>query len=288
MFDRFTDHARRVIVRARAEARRLEYNQITAEHLLLALTGEREGLAATALVALGVDLDQLHGDVEQATGRGDTAPTGRFPFHPHARSVLELALREALQVGHNYVGTEHLLLSLCRDTSSVPARVLADVGVDYPRARGTIRSLLAARGDTDGSGADRLPPSDEPAHLERIIPLVQVVEIPPQLFTIISLDVWSSFMELRYALSLGPVRTRGPVVLDGWHLRDDTGLVYRSRHMRQEGRMLPVVFTQRFMPRPSPAVTTLTLALYDDTDGGVLHRMDIPLQPRGSLPAPQH
>src|SRR5512133_1818727 len=112
MFERFTDRARRVVVLAQEEARMLDHNYIGTEHLLLGLIREGEGYAARALESLGISLDAVRQQVEVIIGRGQHAPSGPVPFTPRAKKVLELSLREALQLGHNYIGPEHILLEL--------------------------------------------------------------------------------------------------------------------------------------------------------------------------------
>src|SRR5207249_4450241 len=112
MFERFTDRARRVVVLAQEEARMLNHNYIGTEHILLGLIHEGEGVAAKALESLGISLDAVRHQVEEIIGQGQTPPTGHIPFTPRAKKVLELSLREALQLGHNYIGTEHILLGL--------------------------------------------------------------------------------------------------------------------------------------------------------------------------------
>src|SRR5687767_7956601 len=128
MFERFTDRARRVVVLAQEEARMLDHNYIGTEHILLGLIHEGEGVAATALEALGISLAEVRSDVESTIGRGDQAPRVHIPFTPRAKKVLELSLREALQLGHNYIGTEHILLGLVREGEGVGAQVLIKRG----------------------------------------------------------------------------------------------------------------------------------------------------------------
>jgi hypothetical protein len=277
MFERFTDQARRAVVFAREEARRLEYNYIGTEHLLLGLCRETDGIAAKALRSLDVSIDDVRTQVERLIGRGRSAPIGRFPFNPRAKTVLELSMREALQLGHNYIGTEHLLLGLIREGDGFAGQLLVRMGVDLARARGAVMNLLIARGDVDGLSPDRVPPSDEPAELVRVIPLVRAEQVPPQSFTLIALDLWTSFIEFRYALSIGPRQSGDAFTMNDWKLDDDTATVYRSRHMRQSGRMLPVVFTQRFMPNPPPNATRLQLSLCGDGSEEPLVRVDVPL-----------
>ena len=128
MFERFTDRARRVVVLAQEEARALNHDYIGTEHILLGLIHEGEGIAARALESLNISLEAVHQQVEQMIGRGLAAPTGHIPFTPRAKKVLELSFREALQLGHNYIGTEHILLGLVREEEGVGAQVLQRLG----------------------------------------------------------------------------------------------------------------------------------------------------------------
>jgi hypothetical protein len=142
MFERFTDRARRVVVLAQEEARLLGHNYIGTEHILLGLLHEGEGVAARTLEALGVSLSRVRAGVESIIGRGGDAPAGHVPFTPRAKKVLEMSLREAVQLGHNYIGTEHILLGLIREGEGVAAQVLVQLGVDLETARGTVIELL--------------------------------------------------------------------------------------------------------------------------------------------------
>lgn len=142
MFERFTDRARRVVVLAQEEARILNHNYIGTEHILLGLVHEGEGVAANALESLGISLETVRSDVEEIIGQGETAQSGHIPFTPRAKKVLELALREALQLGHKYIGPEHLLLGLVREGEGVAAQVLQKRGADLKRVRLEVITLL--------------------------------------------------------------------------------------------------------------------------------------------------
>jgi ATP-dependent Clp protease ATP-binding subunit ClpA len=152
MFERFTDRARRVIVLAQEEARLLNHNYIGTEHLLLGLAHEGQGVAAKALELLGIRVEGLRSQVEQVIGQGQRAPTGHIPFTPRAKKVLELSLREAKQLGHNYIGTEHLLLGLIREGEGVAAQVLVKLGADLSRVRQQVIQLLS--GSASGPEAE--------------------------------------------------------------------------------------------------------------------------------------
>jgi ATP-dependent Clp protease ATP-binding subunit ClpC len=143
MFERFTDRARRVVVLAQEEARMLNHNYIGTEHILLGLIKEGEGVAAKGLEALGISLDGVRSQVEEIIGQGQQAPSGHIPFTPRAKKVLELSLREALQLGHNYIGTEHILLGLIREGDGVAAQVLVKLGADLNRVRQQVIQLLS-------------------------------------------------------------------------------------------------------------------------------------------------
>jgi ATP-dependent Clp protease ATP-binding subunit ClpC len=143
MFERFTDRARRVVVLAQEEARMLNHNYIGTEHILLGLIHEGEGVAAKALESLNISLEAVRQQVEEIIGQGQAAPTGHIPFTPRAKKVLELSLREALQLGHNYIGTEHILLGLIREGEGVAAQVLQKLGADLNRVRQNVMQLLS-------------------------------------------------------------------------------------------------------------------------------------------------
>jgi ATP-dependent Clp protease ATP-binding subunit ClpC len=143
MFEKFTDKARRVVVLAQEEAKLLNHNYIGTEHILLGLIHEGEGVAAKALESLGINLDSVRDQVQEIIGQGQQAPSGHIPFTPRAKKVLELSLREALQLGHSYIGTEHLLLGLIREGEGVAAQVLTRLGADTNRVRQQVIQLLS-------------------------------------------------------------------------------------------------------------------------------------------------
>ena len=154
MFERFTDRARRVVVLAQEEARLLNHSYIGTEHILLGLIHEGEGVAAKALETLGISLEAVRAQVEEIIGQGGSSPSGHIPFTPRAKKVLELSLREALQLGHNYIGTEHILLGLIREGEGVAAQVLVKLGADLSRVRQQVIQLLSgyqgSSGKTEG------------------------------------------------------------------------------------------------------------------------------------------
>jgi ATP-dependent Clp protease ATP-binding subunit ClpC len=146
MFERFTEPARQVIVLAQDEARLLLHNYIGTEHLLLGLLREEEGVAAVALENLDVTLVKVRAQVARIVGQGDEVTSGQIPFTPRSKKVLELALREALSIGHNYVGSEHILLGIVRENEGVAARVLLTFDADAEKIRGEIMRLLTGPG----------------------------------------------------------------------------------------------------------------------------------------------
>jgi ATP-dependent Clp protease ATP-binding subunit ClpC len=148
MFERFSDAARRVIVLAQEEARRLNHHYIGTEHILLGLLRDDESVATRALQALGITLEAVRQQVEEIVGRGKKMPSGHIPFTPRAKKVLELSLREALHLGHNYIGPEHILLGLLREGEGVAVQALVGLGADLNRVRLQVIQLLGQEGAT--------------------------------------------------------------------------------------------------------------------------------------------
>lgn len=169
MFDRFTDRSRRTLVLAQDEARRLNHSFIGTEHLLLGLISEKEGIASKALEALGVSLDAARRKVEELAPKGPGPPSGTPPFTTGARKTLETSFKESLQLGHNYIGTEHILLGLLHEGEGVAAQVLNDLGAETGRIRHVILQILSAYQTTSTGGVSPWGPgssspfSDEPA-----------------------------------------------------------------------------------------------------------------------------
>jgi ATP-dependent Clp protease ATP-binding subunit ClpC len=150
MLQRFTDRARRVVVLAQEEARMLNHSYIGTEHILLALLDEGDGVGAKALELLGIGLDAVRQQVEEIIGQGQHTPSGHIPFTPRAKKVLELSLREALQLGHDYIGTEHILLGLIREGDGVAAQVLVKLGADLNRVRQQVIQLISGQQSQPG------------------------------------------------------------------------------------------------------------------------------------------
>src|SRR5438046_3276604 len=160
MFERFTERARQVVVLAQDEARALKHNYIGTEHLLLGLLREEEGLAARVLESLDITVEEVRAQVARIVGQGDEVTTGQIPFTPRAKKVLDLALREALSLGHDYIETEHILLGLVRENEGVGARILLDFGADAEKVRDEVVRLLPV---LPGSRRPPYRPAPEPA-----------------------------------------------------------------------------------------------------------------------------
>jgi hypothetical protein len=293
MFERFTDRARRVVVLAQEEAVGLQHNYIGTEHLLLGLIREREGVAAKALEALGISLEAVRSEVEEIIGQGQSAPTGQIPFTPRAKKVLELSLREALQLSHSYIGTEHILLGLIREGEGVAAQVLVKLGADLSRVRQQVIQLLSGYAGGEG-GAERVVvreprPSvvggpgifrqQEPPELVRVVPLArEAVSRPGWRLMLISLEIWSNGMDLRYALlALAPPETYPlPGATHRWRLTDDLGTAYEPSGATSGAGRTIHLHQLSFQPAPPEDASTLTLTLKDEDDADIA-TAEIPL-----------
>ena len=165
MFERFTDRSRRVVALAQEEARMLDHGWIGTEHILLGLIREGDGTGARSLESLGISLDAVREQVEEIIGRGQEVPSGHIQFTPRAKKVLALSLRESLQLGHNYIGTEHILLGLLREGDGVAAQVLVRLGADLDRVRERVIRLLHGFEGEDVESAGSRPGGRAPADL---------------------------------------------------------------------------------------------------------------------------
>src|SRR6516165_2595348 len=153
MFERFTERARQVVVLAQEEARTLKHNYIGTEHILLGLLREEEGLAARVLEALDITVERVRAQVVRIVGSGEEVTSGQIPFTPRAKKVLELALREALSLGHNHIGTQHILPGLVRENEGVAARILLDFDADSEKIRNEVIRMLSGPGSRQRGGA---------------------------------------------------------------------------------------------------------------------------------------
>ena len=158
MFERFTERARQVVVLAQEEARGLKHDYIGTEHILLGLAREPEGLASVVLANLGARLEEIRIAVTRIVGSGEKVTSGQIPFTPRAKKVLELALREALSLGHNYIGTEHILLGLVRENEGVAARILLDMDIDAERVRSEVLHMLSSGSAGEHAAAEGWQP----------------------------------------------------------------------------------------------------------------------------------
>jgi hypothetical protein len=298
MFERFTDRARRVVVLAQEEARLLDHNYIGTEHILLGLIHEGEGIAARALESLDISLDTVRQEVVAVIGHGDDKPGGHIPFTPRAKKVLELSLREALALSHNYIGTEHILLGLIREGQGVAAQVLAKLGGSLDRVRQAVVVLLAATAGQDPrEQAPRIgqPPTvmvtggpgvfqeQEPAELVRVIPLAREVHRGFGHRTVlISLEVWSGWLDLRFALLPEDPPAAPPVadVVLTWQVADDLGTDYELTGLATSGGRRLRIHQLGFRPAPPAAASTLTLTA-SDPEGTKLAVVEIELAAGG-------
>jgi Clp amino terminal domain, pathogenicity island component len=279
VFERFTDRARRVVVLAQEEARLLNHNYIGTEHVLLGLVHEREGVAARALVGLGISLEAVRQQVEEIVGQGQSAPTGHIPFTPRAKKVLELSLREALNLNHNYIGTEHVLLGLVREGEGVAAQVLVKLGADLSRVRQEVVKLLEgqAEGATEPVGLEVLrergaraallvggPPSAagrQPAEPVRVVPLVlEAASGDGWRLVLLSLEVWSGWADLRCVV-LPTGEDPLPQVAFRCQLADDRGTEYQQGEVAASGDPALHLYQLRFRPPPPEQASTLRVAV---------------------------
>jgi len=217
VFERFTERARQVVVLAQDEARALKHNYIGTEHILLGLLREEEGLAARVLESLDITVEEVRAMVARVVGEGDEVTTGQIPFTPRAKRVLELALREALSLGHNYIGTEHVLLGLVRENEGVAARILLDFGADAEKIRNEIIRMLS------GPGRRQEPSGYKPRS-------------PP--------------LAPEFAAELERVRTEKEQAIEGHEFERAASLRDRERKLGLTGRELERVWEGR--PDPGP------------------------------------
>jgi ATP-dependent Clp protease ATP-binding subunit ClpC len=167
VFERFTERARQVVVLAQDEARALRHNYIGTEHLLLGLLREEEGIAARVLESLGVTIEDVRAEVARIVGQGDVVETGQIPFTPRAKRVLELSLREALSLGHNWIGTEHLLLGVAREDEGVAMQILRESDVDADRIRDEVIRMLGRPPRAGGAPPPPVPWPRPPSRRRR-------------------------------------------------------------------------------------------------------------------------
>jgi hypothetical protein len=284
MFERFTDRARRVVVLAQEEARLLNHDYIGTEHILLGLIQEGDGVAARALESLGISLDAVRARVEDIIGRGDEQSPSHIPFTPRAKKVLELSLREALQLGHNYIGTEHILLGLIREGEGVAAQVLVELGGDLERVRQEVKRILSTAGPVPGEQAGRIgqphamvaggPGAYQelaPAELVRVVPLArEVVRHRGYRLVLVALEIWSGWIDLRYALlpEDPPAAPPMPEVDLDWRITDAAGMEYELAGAASSGGRLLRLHQLTFRPGLAEDAGSLTLTVHSHGEGG--------------------
>jgi hypothetical protein len=285
MFERFTDRARRVVVLAQEEARHLDHNYIGTEHILLGLIHEGEGVAARALTELDISLEAVRGEVMETVGRGPEPPSGHIPFTPRAKKVLELSLREALALGHNYIGTEHILLGLIREGEGVAAQVLIKLGANLERVRQAVIQLLAGMGGVEAEQVAGMSSritqqqamamvaggpgmyQEEPVELVRVVPVSREVHREAGMrVVLISLEIWSGWLDVRFAMLPVPSSTGRAQWLLDWRVTDDAGTTYENAGMATGGGRQLHVTQLSFRPAPPEGARTLTLTLVDGDD----------------------
>jgi hypothetical protein len=300
MFERFTDRARRVVVLAQEEARFLNHNYIGTEHILLGLVHEDRGVAARALAELGISLDAVRAQVKQIVGQGQSAPTGHIPFTPRAKKVLELSLREAIQLRCDYIGTEHILLGVVREGEGVAAQVLVNLGAGLDQVRHQVIGLMSAHAGPDPAehltrgrvrlgqeAAMAMVPGGPavfqtgPAELIRVVPLArEVFRGSGHRVVLISLELWSGWLDLRLALlpeDAPPGSMATDIALD-WQVTDDAGTAYELCGLASSGVRLLRIQQFSFMPTPPTDARRLTLTA-TDADGVELAAVEIELAP---------
>ena len=246
MFERFTEPARQVVVLAQEEARALGHNYIGTEHILLGLLRVEGGVAAQVLEFLGTRLEEVRGKVVRIVGRGDAGTTGQIPFTNHARRVLELALREALSLGHDYIGDEHILLAIVREHEGVGARIMLDYDADAEKLRAAVIQALNG------------PVEEEPKvelNLRRVVPVGQQMSDGTW---VVSVEVWDHGLVIRWATSADwPVR--GPE-MHGVRVSDDVGTSYAQVFGSGGGSpQRGFRFHAEFTPAPPPEATTIRI-----------------------------
>jgi hypothetical protein len=274
-----------VVVLAQEEARLLNHDYIGTEHILLGLIQEGDGVAARALQSLGISLDAVRARVEDIIGRGDEQSPSHIPFTPRAKKVLELSLREALQLGHNYIGTEHILLGLIREGEGVAAQVLVELGGDLERVRQEVKRILGTAGPVPGEQAGRSgqPPIAmvaggpgayqelAPAELVRVVPLArEVVRHRGYRLVLVALEIWSGWIDLRYALLPEDPPTAPPmpeVDLD-WRVTDAAGMEYELAGAASSGGRLLRLHQLTFRPGLAEDAGSLTLTVHSHGEGG--------------------
>jgi hypothetical protein len=262
VFERFTERARQVVVLAQEDARALGHNHLGTEHVLLGLLREEQGLAARILGSFDIRYAEVRAKVVRLVGQGDEVVTDQIPFTKHAQRVLELALREALSLGHNYIGTEHILLGLIRENESVAARVLLDYDADGEKVRGEIITMLGGPGRSQ-SGESSPPGAESNVELvlRRVVPVAQQMSDGTW---VVSVEVWDHELVVRWARSQQSLSARqydrgGGSALHGWRVSDDTETSYTQVGGHGGGNPHSYRGEATFDPAPPPTATSLQI-----------------------------
>ncbi len=227
MFERFTERARQVVVLAQDEARALRHNYIGTEHILLGLLREEEGFATRVLGSLGIYLEGVRAEVVRIVGEGDGAVAGQIPFTPRAKKTLELSLQEALSLHNNYIGTEHILLGLLRETESRAVEVLTYFGADAEKVRGRVIRTIGGNGP--GQTSESFQPGEESSEqaLRRVVPVAEQIADGAW---VVSVEIWDQGLVLHWATSKRPPVNEGPGGRYlSWLVSDDVGTSYTMR-----------------------------------------------------------
>jgi hypothetical protein len=295
MFERFTDQARRAIVLAAEAARVLGHDFIGTEHILTGLARAERGLASEVLASFGLTAERMTEELERELGRGtqdDERP--HIPFTPEAKKALELSLREALQLGHNYIGTEHVLLGVAREGKSKGAEMLLRAGADLKTLRGRVVAGTAMHVEMgERLATARVTPRPIEAwqggtpRLQRVVPIVRELDVEDGWrLGLLSLEIWAGVLDLRvavFATEEDPPRLVGDYT--DWTLSDDLGTEYARLGKGTGGPSRFLVGQVAFTPSPPPEAATLTLAL---EPGEGLERIELVVElPQGPPSEPQ-
>jgi hypothetical protein len=271
MFERFTDQARRAIVVAAEQARDLGHDFIGTEHILIALARSEDSVAREVLASFGITAGRLADDLERKLGHGThDEERPHIPFTPEAKKALELSLREALQLGHNDIGTEHLLLGVAREGKSHGAQLLLQAGADLQTIRNRVIARLSARASTgERLVTPRITPKATegwpggPPRLQRVVPIARELDVEDGWrLALLSLEIWAGLLDLRIAVF---ATEADPPALAGdytdWTLSDDLGTEYTQLAKATGGPSWFHLGQVAFTPAPPPEVATLTLTL---------------------------
>jgi Clp amino terminal domain, pathogenicity island component len=250
VFERFTERARQVVVLAQDEARALKHNYIGTEHILLGLIREQEGIAARVLASLRITVEEVRAQVTRIVGQGDEVRTGQIPFTPRAKKVLELALREALSLGHDYIGTEHILLGLVRLNEGVAAQILLGFGADAEKIRDEVIRTLSGVGPVAQESTIELV-------LRRVVPIGQQFSDGTW---VLSVEVWDHGLVVNLARSEPwPLGSHPPS--HGLRVTDEAGTSYDHVGGHGGGSLQGGFrYELEFAPAPPPASTALRIS----------------------------